>query len=198
MRALTTVLLIIVHLICMAFLNGCVSDAPFKFEGTTVPQQMNDGWQVASPEDMQINQAILDKVYSNFVSEDHFLNAISLLVVKNNRLVFEAYCRSIDDRERLGHLASVTKSITSLTFGIIHSAGFIDSLGQRLYDIMPDKFPSDVQKRSITLQHLLTMCSGIAFDNDDFSVEIIADKPNDPIKYILQKPLRKMGTLYQF
>jgi len=189
MKSLKTILLILIPFIGLMIFNGCVSDAPFKFESTTVPQQMNDGWQVGSPEDVNINQAILDEVYKNFVSEDRFLNAISLLVVKNKKLVFEAYCRSADDRDRLGHLASVTKSITSLAFGIAKSEGLIDSLGQRLYDIMPEKFPSDVQKRSITLQHLLTMRSGLSFDNDDFSVEIIADKPDDPIKYILKKPM---------
>ena len=188
MKPLITIL-IIVHLISLMLLIGCVSDAPFKFENTTVPQQMDDGWQIASPEDVNIDQAALNEVYKNFVSQDHFLNAKSLLVVKNNKLVFETYCRSTGDRDRYGHVMSVTKSVTSLVFGIVKSEGFIDSLGQRLYDIMPDKFPSDVQKHTITLQHLLTMRSGLLFDNDDFSVEIFADKPDDPIKTILKKPM---------
>jgi len=182
-------LVIITQFVCVTFLNGCVSDAPFKFEGTTVPQQMNDGWQVASPEDVNINQAALDEVYRNFVSDDRFLNSKSLLVVKSKKLVFEAYCRDPGDRDRYGAIQSVTKSITSLVFGIIKSEGFIDSLGQRLYDTMPEKFPSDVHKPSITLQHLLTMRSGLSFDNDVFSMEILADKPSDPIKYILKKPM---------
>jgi CubicO group peptidase (beta-lactamase class C family) len=187
MKSVLTFLCLIMQSIYVLFLSGCVSDAPFKFEGTTVPQQLQDGWQVASPEDVNISQAALDEVYKNFVSEDRFLNAISLLVVKNDRLVFEAYCRSTDDRDRLGHIASVTKSITSLAFGIVQSEGFIDSVEQRLYDIMPEKFPPDTQKRLITLQHLFTMRSGLLFDNDDFSLEILVDKPNDPIKYILEK-----------
>ncbi|MBN2001464.1 serine hydrolase [candidate division KSB1 bacterium] len=33
------------------------------------------------------------------------------------------------------------------------------------------------------------MRSGILFDNDHFSVEIFADKPDDPIRYILNKPM---------
>ncbi|UCE07529.1 MAG: hypothetical protein JSW07_05710, partial [bacterium] len=75
MKSLITLLLIVIHFICVMFLSGCVTDAPFKFEGTTVPQQMNDGWQVASPKDVNINQATIDEVYKNFVSEDRFLNA---------------------------------------------------------------------------------------------------------------------------
>jgi CubicO group peptidase (beta-lactamase class C family) len=104
-------------------------------------------------------------------------------------LVFEAYCRTPADRDRYGNIQSATKSITSLVFGIVKSDGYIDSLLQPLYAVIPDKFPPDAGKRSITLGHLLTMSSGLAFDNDDFSVVLYADKPDDPIRYILNKPL---------
>jgi CubicO group peptidase (beta-lactamase class C family) len=173
----------------LIFLSGCVSDAPFKFESSTVPEQLNDGWEVASPEEVNISPDALDGIYAAFMSEDHYFNAKSLLVIKNGKLVFEAYCRTPKDRDRYGHVQSVAKSITSLVFGIIKSEGYIDSLGQTLYSILPDKFPDDENKRSITLRHLLTMTSGLSFDNDDFSVEIYVDKPGDPAKYILKKPL---------
>jgi CubicO group peptidase (beta-lactamase class C family) len=187
MKSLLCILSIMVQCIVLLFLNSCASDAPFKFENSTIPEQLNDGWQTASPEDVYIDQTTLNQVYKNFVSEDHFQNAKSLLIVKNNRLIFETYCRNTGDRDRYGHVASVTKSVTSLMFGIVLAEGYIDSIGHRLYDIMPDKFPSDEQKQSITLEHLLTMRSGISFDNDDFSYEILAEKPDDPIKYILKK-----------
>jgi CubicO group peptidase (beta-lactamase class C family) len=54
---------------------------------------------------------------------------------------------------------------------------------------MPEKFPDIPEKRSITLRHLLTMKSGIDFDNDDFSIELYVDRPRDPVSYILHKPL---------
>jgi hypothetical protein len=108
---------------CLLFLFGCVSDAPFKFESSIVPEQLNDGWQVASPEDVNISQQALDKIYADFISEDQYFNAKSLLVVKNGKLVFEAYCRSPKDRDRFGHVQSGTKNITSLVFGIIKSEG---------------------------------------------------------------------------
>ncbi|NIT03487.1 serine hydrolase, partial [Candidatus Saccharibacteria bacterium] len=150
---------------------------------------MNDGWETASPEEVNISREALDKVYADFVSEDRYFNAKSLLVVKNGKVAFEAYCRSPKDRDRYGHVQSATKSVTSLVFGMVKSEGYIDSLDQTLYSIMPEKFPSDVRKRSITLGHLLTMTSGLSFDNDVFSVEIYVDKPSDPVKYILRKPL---------
>ena len=171
-------------------LTSCVSDAPFKFESTIIPDQLDDGWLVTSPEDVNINQQALDEIYANLISEDQYFNAKSLLIVKNGKLVFETYCQNQKDRDRFGHVQSVTKSITSLVFGIVKSEGYFDSLGQTLYSIIQDKFPSNATKKSITLRHLLTMTSGLSFDNDVFSIEIYANKSSDPIKYILNKPLQ--------
>lgn len=182
-------MIVMLYYLMPLILAGCVSDAPFKFAGPTDPAELGDGWEIAAPEDVGISRESLDRVYKEFIREDRYFNAKSLLVIKDGKLVFEAYCRNQLDRDRIGHIQSATKSITSLIFGIVQSNGYIDSLDQSLYSIIPDKFPSDARKRDITLRHLLTMTSGLSFDNEDFSVEIFVDKPRDPIKYILNKPL---------
>jgi CubicO group peptidase (beta-lactamase class C family) len=189
MRSLVSSIVIFAFIVSSGFLCNCVQDAPFKFNYTTIPEQMNDGWQVASPEDMKISRTALDHVFNDFTSEDQYFNAKSLLVIKNGKLVFEAYCSSLQDRDRYAHVASVTKSVTSLVLGILRSEGYFASLDQTLYSIMPEKFMTDKVKRSITIHQLLTMTSGIAFENDVFAVEIHGDKPDDPIKYILKKPM---------
>lgn len=196
---LTSVISVCALLICMALFFGCVSDAPFKFEGSTVPEDLDDGWEVASPASVDIAQDALDEIYADFISEDQYYNVKSLLVVKDGKLVFEAYCRGLKDRDHYGHVASVTKSITSLVFGIVQSEGYIQSVDQTLYSIMPEKFPAGAAKRSITLGHLLTMSSGLNFDNDDFSVTIYCDKPKDPVKYLLNKSLYAMpGEVFYY
>jgi CubicO group peptidase (beta-lactamase class C family) len=184
-RFVTTVIL----LVFLSSVGGCLSDMPFKYEWSTVPQQLDDGWDVSFPEEVGIDPEVLHEINMQFLSEDKYFNAKSLLVVKDGKLVFEAYCRTLDDRDRYGHVQSVTKSVTSLVFGIVMSEGHIDSLDQPLYSIVPEKFPADNGKRFITLRHLLTMTSGLAFDNDVFSVEIYVDRPCDPVRYILKKPL---------
>jgi CubicO group peptidase (beta-lactamase class C family) len=45
------------------------------------------------------------------------------------------------------------------------------------------------RKLAITLEHLLIMRSGIAFDNADFSVEMMVEKPANPLRYILDKSM---------
>lgn len=192
MRSLIRSVINVILSVILIALGGCVSDMPFKYEWSTVPEQLDDGWDVALPEDVGIDPEVLHGIYMRFLSEDQYFNAKSLLVVKDGRLIFEAYCRTPDDRDTYGHMQSATKSVTSLVFGIVMSEGFIDSLDQSLYSIMPEKFPADARKQSITLRHLLTMASGLAFDNDVFSVEIYVDRPCDPVRYILKKPLYAM------
>lgn len=167
---------------------GCAPDAPFKFDGPTIPERLNDGWEIASPEEVGLSTATLGAMHGELLAEDRFFNAKSLLVVKDGKLVFETYPRTPKDRDRYGHVQSVTKSVTSLVFGMLYAEGYVDSLDRTLYSIMPEKFPDDAAKRSITLRHLLTMTSGLSFDNDVFSVEMHVDRPADPAKYILDKP----------
>jgi CubicO group peptidase (beta-lactamase class C family) len=173
---------------CGIFID-CAKDAPFKVADTTLPDPLNDGWEVALPEDVSLRKTALDRVYADFLSENRYFNAKSLLVIKNGKLVFETYCGSPRDRDRYNHVASVTKSVTSLVLGIVRSEGYFASLDQTLYSLIPEKFTSDEVKRSITIRQILTMTSGISFDNDVFALEIHGDKPADPIRHILEKPM---------
>ena len=199
MKTMKNILMIILPFLNIFIQIGCVKDAPFKFENSTAPEYLNDGWEVASLEDVGIDQLILDEITSRLVSEDQYFNVKSLIIVKDGKLVYETYFRTPAERCRYGHVQSVTKSITSLIFGIIKSDGYIDSLNQTLYSIISDKFPYGDSKRLITLRNLLTMSSGLSFDNDVFSLEIYGDKPDDPVKYILNKPLYALpGELFYY
>ncbi|MDH3199167.1 MAG: beta-lactamase family protein [Candidatus Krumholzibacteria bacterium] len=180
---------LVLALVAATALCGCAPDAAFKIAGPTVPEQLNDGWRIAKPGDVGVSAQVLDAIHADLVSEDRYYNAKSLLVVKDGLLVFETYCRDPRDRDRYGHVQSVAKSVTSLAFGELRAQGVVDSLDQTLYAILPDAFPDDADKRTITLRHLLTMRSGLSFDNEVFSTEIYGRSPVDPARYILLKPL---------
>ena len=81
MRSSARAVIMGILLISLGFLSGCVSDAPFKFVSSTVPELLSDGWEVASPEEVIVSQEALNQVYSAFVSVDRYFYATSLLVV---------------------------------------------------------------------------------------------------------------------
>lgn len=87
------------------------------------------------------------------------------------------------------NIFSVTKSITSMLIGIAIEEGHIESVDQKMSDIIdlssydvPDSF------YDITIHHLLTMSSGIAWDNSQHVREFMRLKStNKLLEYIFSK-----------
>ena len=57
----------------------------------TIPVQLNDGWEVASLEDVGIDTAKIMEVTNQIRNERRFIGVHSMLIVKNGKLVHEAY-----------------------------------------------------------------------------------------------------------
>jgi CubicO group peptidase (beta-lactamase class C family) len=188
-------------LVALGFvLPACLPDADYKQRGPTEPEQLNDGWEISTPEAEGLDPEVLARIHDELLREDRSFGTLGMLVIKNGKLVWETYLRRQSDRDHIHHIQSVTKSVTSLAFGLARDEGLFSDLDARLGDLMPDKLSGlDRRKRDITLEHLLTMRSGIDFDNDVFSVEILVDKPRDPLRYILEKPLyANPGQAYRY
>lgn len=87
----------------------------------------------------------------------------SVLVVKNGNLIAEWYAAGFD-KDRAVNVKSVSKSIISALVGIAIEKGYIKSVDQPIFEILPEFFPPDSPvKRNITIRHLLTMSAGFEF-----------------------------------
>jgi CubicO group peptidase (beta-lactamase class C family) len=86
----------------------------------------------------------------------------SLLIWHRDSLVVEQYYRGMR-ANRAVNLKSASKSILSALVGIALENGQIDSLSQPLQSLLPEYFgeSTDPRKRTITLQHALTMRTGL-------------------------------------
>ena len=178
-------------LITVAFWSGCIGEEEVKIELNMKPVDIGDDWEISTPEAEGFDEGKLREAYELFFSEDEFITGISLLVVRNGKLVAEGYCRDMEDQHILRSIASATKSIVSLVFGISMELGYIDSLDQTLYSIIPNSFDSNPTKREITFRHLLTLSSGIDFETQDYIMELFMsyEPPSEHSKNILTKPL---------
>jgi CubicO group peptidase (beta-lactamase class C family) len=183
----------------MFCVGGCVPDSDLKTGFNMEPTPLNDGWQISTPAAEGFNEAALQGVYEQLFSEDEYITAISLLVIRNGKLVAEGYFRSLGDIQVKRQIQSVTKSMTSLVFGIARDLGYFDDLDQRLYDIVPEAFDDDLRKREITLRHLLTMQACLKFWSDEFALEMIINDQKNVMKYILAKPLfANPGAMFNY
>jgi len=168
---------------------GCLKDEDIKiiYEGY-VPESLKDGWEISSPAAEGFSEQGIDEVYRNFYSEALYPTIHSLLIVRNGKLVAEAYCRDKRDRDRFHSIQSATKSITSLLVGIAIDQGLIDSVNQTIFEFIPEYFDDDLNKREITLHDVLTMETGLDFDDDKHTVELIHWK-GSTLEYVLHKNL---------
>jgi CubicO group peptidase (beta-lactamase class C family) len=99
---------------------------------------------------------------------DQFLTSgetSAFLVVRDGVLVHEWYAEDRDPNE-LHNSFSVSKSILSTTIGMAVEEGYISSINDPITDYVPELLERDPRFGDITLRHLITMSSGIAYDEE--------------------------------
>ena len=169
------------------------------------PDQLNDGWEVASLADVGMdNETITD--LTNRILNGDFRGIHSMLIVKDGVLVHEAYFEGYG-RNDLQTIFSITKSVTSCLIGIAIDQGLIRGVGDTVLSYFPEYSGgiTDPQKQNIRLQHLLTLTSGLEWDEKTFpysdsrnsETQMIAT--SDWMRFVLERPLRdEPGTTWVY
>lgn len=86
---------------------------------------------------------------------------VAYLVIQNDSVLYEEY-RDGWTPETLSNIFSATKSIVGLLIGIAYDEGYIESLDDKVGKYLPEFKEEDKDK--ITIRHLLTMSSGLDWD----------------------------------
>lgn len=157
------------------------------------PLQKNDGLECST-----LSGAGIDSIYFYKLTEDILNGKMatihSLLIAKDNKLVFEEYFHGYDCN-KLHLMESVTKSFTSALIGIAIDKQFIPDVNEPVLNYL-QKWDSTQWVRNeydIRIKHLLTMTAGLDWKpftpneyNDDVNIYISPDY----IAYILNKDLK--------
>lgn len=154
-----------------------------------------DGWRISTPEEQGMDSEplndLMDRINESSIAVD------SLLIARHGYLVFEKYPRPYYDNESRHIIHSCTKSYTSALVSIAIEQGYINSTDDRLIDLLPNRTIAnlDARKEAITLEHLLTMTSGLEWDewthpysspqNSHYQMWTASDQ----IQYILDQPM---------
>lgn len=219
MRLRSNVLLLAGALLAL-FLTSCESEPPI-IDSFHQPEQMDDGIEIGSLADVNLDGDLLGPVVQD-INSGKYREIHSILIYKDSKLVFEEYFPGHDyrwdspdfhgdwvnwDADRRHNIHSAGKSITSACVGIAIDQGFIKSVDQSIFDYLPDhQHLSSAGKDQITIEHLLTMTSGLEWDewgssyssenNDVIALWLDCD---DPITCILEKPLiGEPGTSFTY
>jgi CubicO group peptidase (beta-lactamase class C family) len=141
-----------------------------------------EAWRVTAPAEQGLDAALLQQMLDAIGEQN--LNTDSVVVVHNGYIVTEKYYPPYE-QDTLHDTYSVTKSVVSALIGIAIQEGYINSVDDPVLDFFPERTfeNEDALKRSITLEHLLTMSSGLEWDFD----EMVSTR--DWVQYVLDQPM---------
>jgi CubicO group peptidase (beta-lactamase class C family) len=190
------------------------------------PVATEDGWPTATLIDVGIDETPIVQLMNGLNRRrDHLIHG--LLVIKDGSLVLEEYFDggevdmfrsdlvqdsrvSLTDmqfnRDELHNCASVSKSVTEQLLGIAVEKGYVAGTDAPLLSFFPDHADRrSPEKERITIQHLLTMTSGLPFDEETYP---LGDPRNDasqlflsddPVAFMLRRDVvHPPGTVYQY
>lgn len=165
-----------------------------------------EDWPTGSPEEAGLDAARLCAL-ADMLDGPPGINVHAVLVVRHGKLVYETYRSGEDERwgrpvgvvaytPQMKHdLRSVSKSVTSLLVGIALDRQIVSDADQPVFAFFPDMASLRTpEKERITLRHLLTMASGLAWNeerpydrptNDDSRMNY----STNPYRFALEKPV---------
>lgn len=159
------------------------------------PPDLNDGIQVSTMGDVQIDSVKIYSMVKNLQSNEY--NRIrSILIARNNKLVMEAYFNGWN-RTRKQDLRSATKSFTSALMGIALDKGIVNSVDEKVISFFPE-YESignwDARKDEMTIRDFLRMRTGLQCN--DWSGHSPGNEEkmyetHDWVKFILDLPVLK-------
>ncbi len=117
----------------------------------------------------------------------------SLLVIRHGKIVADAYYAPYAPNIR-HDLRSVTKSFIGTLTAIEVKEGLLDSVDHPIVDLFADKHIANVDdaKKAMTVQNMLDMTSGLAWDEDAYTPDEPISrmyKSPDPTEFVLSQPM---------
>ena len=145
--------------VSVTYLNGHTSsyiDDYIHFPSNTIKDGDHQEWLVSK----EYNKAQLPEFIKPINDK---LGTVAYMVIKNDSIIFEEYWNGYS-ADSSSNSFSMAKSWISTLVGIAIKEGKIESINQKACDFLPEFCEGDNSK--ITIKHLLTMSSGLDWDED--------------------------------
>jgi CubicO group peptidase (beta-lactamase class C family) len=178
---------------------------PYRY---TPPRPASDGWPTGTLEDVGLSRDSIQRFIQMII--DTRMDSVSVpeihgvLVARHGRLVLEEYFHG-EHRDKPHDTRSASKSLTSGLIGAAIQSVVPLSSSSPVYRIMNrGRLPSELEprKRALTLEHLLTMSSGLDCDDRDpqspGNEDVMAEQTEEPdwYRYILDlRSIRDPGQM---
>ncbi len=189
-------------LVVILFLTYNQSVSPFcktedflgkgKYSGEYWPTKE---WRICQPEEVGIRSDRLLEVFK--YAANPRINTQGLVIIRKGYIVGEAYFGDFT-RDSRHESFSIAKSFTSALIGIAIEKGFLKGVEEKVSKFYPEWQKPETQeaKKRVTIRHLLTMTSGLEWNEEDYykdrsqnDVYKMIESSEDYLQYVLEKPV---------
>jgi len=171
------------------------------------PERANDGWDIGDLASLGTNAVDLLTQGMNELRDNRYPETHSILMIHKGELLLEGYFPGSNsngqfiewDRTTRHEIQSASKSFRSMLIGIAIERGFIEGVDQPLFSFFPEyeQYNDEESKGRITLEHMLTMSSGLAwvewaapFGTPTNNLSQMYSQPaNTWVPYVLSRPM---------
>jgi CubicO group peptidase (beta-lactamase class C family) len=185
----------------------------------TASSEATRGWPTAAPEALGLDPAALNALDREFATDQHgYID--DMLIIRHGKVAFhQTYSHDYDKlfvgkgapgiynyydptwhpyykKGPLHTMQSVSKSVTSALIGIAISRGEIPGIDTKVLPYFSDfKIKPDPRRDRMTLRHILTMTTGIQWDESSTSYTDAKNNcaemeaTDDWIQYVLDQPM---------
>ena len=186
---------------------GCGSDGPpapvEQLGGDAESYWPDAAWRTARPSEVAVDESaitgLLSRLSSGALGAEH-----AIVVVRKGYVIADRYFAGWT-ADSIHTEQSVTKSVTSLITGIAIARGDLRGVDQPLVELLGKYAPIanlDDRKRALTVRDLLTMRTGLDWNEDVYAgspLEQLNNLQTDWIRFVIDWPMREQpGTRWQY
>ena len=196
----------ILLVVCVTWFTSCSQphfrDTNYHY---SIPAQLADGIMIGNIANSKIDSFKIIEL-TKLILKDSFPNIHSLLIAKDNKLVYENYFSGKDENwgSGLGYAKhdinilhdtrSISKSVVAACIDIAIKQKKINGIDDPIFNYLKDYNQYKI-KKVITIRQLLTMSSNIEWDEDvphgtSANDETQMQRSSNLIKYVLSRPMK--------
>lgn len=153
-------------------------------------------WESVSPESQGISSEDLGRIDAYIDSANVGIH--SVILYKNGTIPYEEYFEPFNENA-LHNLKSTSKGVISALTGIALEEGYIEGLDEKIFNYLSDYNVDTTGKSDITIRHLLTMTSGLKWEENNFNSMYTFFVNKRIVKRVLDQPLvAEPGTEFNY
>lgn len=149
--------------IVIVLVAGCARGALTQAPAATQHAALywpTSGWRSSTPEEQGMDSDLLSEMLGTIQEQNYEIDSVT--IVRNGYMIADARIHPFSSTSK-HNIYSCTKSVVSALIGIAIDQGYIEGLQQPVLSFFPQRAIAnhDANKEAMTLEHLLTMTTGI-------------------------------------